>query len=422
MSRRDVASPFAHRDFRRYFSGRIASGIAIQIFNVGVGWTVYELTGDPFALGLVGLVTFLPSVLLALVTGQVADRFDRRGVMAAAFAAAALAVAGLLLLQLFEVRTVWPVFALVFLFGCARAFANPAGAALLPALVPAEILRVAVTWNSMAFQGSIVLGPAIGGLLWLFGGAAVFGSALAALLLAIALIASLEPRPRVPSGEPPGLPRLLAGFTFIRSRPLILGAISLDMVAVLLGGATALLPIFAKDILEVGPAGLGLLRAAPAVGAVFMALWLARRPLERRVGRTMLGAVALFGLAMAGFGLSDSSPLSLACLAVAGAADMVSVVVRQTLVQLETPDSMRGRVSAVNTLFIGASNELGEFESGIVAGLIGTVPATVLGGLGTVGAALLWSKLFPDLRERDRLVPETQPGGVETPPGRRADR
>lgn len=420
MSAAGSGSPFAQRDFRRYFASRIASGVAIQIVNVGVGWTVYDLTGDPFALGLVGLVTFLPSVLFALLTGQAADRFDRRAVLAAAFAVAALAVAGLFLHQLLGSRAVWPVFALVFLFGTGRAFANPAGAALLPALVPAELLRVAVTWNSMAFQGSIVLGPALGGLLWLAGGPVVFGSALAGFLLAIGLVSTLAPRPLAPSSEPPGLARLLAGFTYIRAHRLILGAISLDMVAVLLGGATALLPIFAKDILAVGPAGLGALRAAPAVGAVAMALVLARRPLERRVGVKMLLAVGVFGLAMAGFGLSTNFWLSLACLAVAGAADMVSVVVRQTLVQLETPDSMRGRVSAVNTLFIGASNELGEFESGVVAALIGTVPATVLGGLGTVAAALLWGHLFPELRRRDRLVPGETPGdekgGARAPP------
>ncbi len=410
MSPAAAGSPFAHRDFRRFFASRIASGVAIQIFNVGVGWHVYDLTGDPFALGLVGLVTFLPSVLLALLTGQVADRFDRRTVLAAAFALAALAVAGLLLLQLVRSRAVLPVFLLVFSFGCARAFANPAGAALLPTLVPTDLLRVAVTWNSMAFQGSIVVGPALGGLLWLLGGTVVFGAALGGLLLASALVSTLGARPPAAAGEERGLSSLLAGFTYIRARRVILGAISLDMVAVLLGGATALLPIFAKDILQVGPAGLGALRAAPAVGAVAMALWLARRPLERRVGRTMLLAVAVFGLAMAGFGLSTSFLLSLACLAVAGAADMVSVIVRQTLVQLETPDAMRGRVAAVNTVFIGASNELGEFESGVVAGLIGTVPATVLGGLGTIVAAFAWGRLFPELRDRDKLVPETGTG------------
>ncbi len=396
--------PLAHRDFRLFFASRIASGVAIQILNVGVGWLVYDLTGDPFALGLVGLVTFLPAVLFALVTGHVADRFDRRRVIVTGYLGAALAASGLLVLLLSGSRAVWPVFVLVFVFGSARAFANPAAQAIVPSLVPTDLLRRAIALNSMAFQGSIVIGPAIGGGLWLLGGAAVFTTTVVGLGLALGLVALIAPRPPAAAGEPASLARLLAGFTFIRSRPVILGAISLDLVAVLLGGATALLPIFARDILLIGPAGLGGLRAAPAAGAVLMALWLTRRPLERRVGRTMLGAVALFGLAMAGFGLSTSVPLSLLCLAVAGAADMVSVVVRQTLVQLETPDPMRGRVAAVNTVFIGASNELGEFESGFVAGLIGTVPATVLGGLGTVAAALAWSRLFPELRDRDRLT------------------
>lgn len=406
------ASPFAQPDFRKFFASRLASGVSIQIFNVGVGWLVYDLTGDPVALGLVGLVTFLPSVLLALLTGHVADRFDRRRVIMAGYFGTAAAALGLLAFVMAESRSVFPVYLLVLGFGSARAFANPAAQAIVPSLVPASLLRRAIALNSMAFQGSIVLGPAIGGLLWLAGGLAVFAAAAAGFLLAVALVASIGPRPPAAAGEPASLARLLAGFTFIRSRRVILGAISLDLVAVLLGGATALLPIFAKDILAVGPTGLGALRAAPAVGAVAMALWLARRPLERRVGRTMLAAVALFGLAMAGFGLSEHFALSLACLALAGAADMVSVVIRQTLVQLETPDSMRGRVAAVNSVFIGASNELGEFESGLVAGLIGTVPATVVGGLGTFAAALVWARLFPELRERDRLVAEPGAGGV----------
>ncbi len=397
------ASPFALVEFRRYFASRLTSGLATQVLNVGVGWHVYELTGDPFALGLVGLVTFLPSVPLLLVSGHLADRVDRRRVVAGAFLAAGAAAAGLLLLVLLGSTRLGPVLTLVFAFGCARAFANPAAQAIVPSLVPAALLRRAIALNSLAFQSSILIGPAIGGLLWLLGGVAVFAAAGLGFVLAAGLVGTLAPRPPAASSEPASLDRLLAGFLFIRSRPVILGAISLDLVAVLLGGATALLPIFARDVLAVGPAGLGALRAAPALGAVATALLLARLPLERRVGRTMLVAVALFGLAMAGFGLSTSFPLSLACLALAGAADMVSVVIRQTLVQLETPDAMRGRVAAVNTVFIGASNELGEFESGVLAALIGAVQATVLGGLGTVAAALLWARLFPELRARDRL-------------------
>ena len=268
------------------------------------------------------------------------------------------------------------------------------------------MLRQAIAWNSSAFQSAIIAGPAIGGLLWLLGGVAVFATSAACFLVTLALIALVAPRPPTGGREPASWARVIAGFTFIRSRPVIMGAISLDLVAVLLGGATALLPIFARDILAIGPSGLGMLRAAPAVGAVSMALFLARFPLERNAGRTMLVAVGIFGAALTGFGLSTSLLLSLFCLAVSGAADMISVVVRQTLVQLETPDEMRGRVAAVNTVFIGASNELGEFESGVLAGLIGTVPAVVAGGVGTMIVAGLWGRLFPELRDRDRLAPD----------------
>ncbi|MCS6778385.1 MAG: MFS transporter [Geminicoccaceae bacterium] len=401
--------PLGERDFLLFFAARLASGIALQILNVGIGWLVWELTADPFALGLVGLVTFLPAPLLVLPAGHLADRLDRRLVAAAGWSLAALAASGLLASVLAGAGVVWPVFLVALLVGSGRSLAMPAQAAIVPSLVPPHLLREAVALASMAFQGSIVAGPAIGGLLWLLGGSAVFGAALSGFLLAVTATLAIRPRPPAAGGEAASLARLLAGFGFVRAHRVILGAISLDMVAVLLGGATALLPIFAKDILEVGPVGLGALRAAPALGAVAMALVLARFPLERRVGRTMLAAVAGFGLAMAGFGLSTSFPLSLALLGAAGAADMVSVVVRQTLVQLETPDAMRGRVAAVNSLFIGASNELGEFESGVVAGLIGPVPATVVGGLGTVAAALLWIRLFPELARRDRLVSEPSP-------------
>ncbi|MCX8100158.1 MAG: MFS transporter [Geminicoccaceae bacterium] len=407
MSRR--RGPLGERDFLLFFAARLASGIALQILNVGIGWLVWELTADPFALGLVGLVTFLPAPLLVLPAGHLADRLDRRTVAAAGWLLASAAALALLLLVLLGAGVVWPVFLVALFVGAGRSLAMPAQAAIVPSLVPPHLLREAVALASMAFQGSIVAGPAIGGLLWLLGGSAVFGAALSGFLLAVTATLAIRPRPPAAGGEAASLARLLAGFGFVRAHRVILGAISLDMVAVLLGGATALLPIFAKDILEVGPVGLGALRAAPALGAVAMALVLARFPLERRVGRTMLAAVAGFGLAMAGFGLSTSFPLSLALLGAAGAADMVSVVVRQTLVQLETPDAMRGRVAAVNSLFIGASNELGEFESGVVAGLIGPVPATVVGGLGTVAAALLWIRLFPELARRDRLVSEPSP-------------
>jgi MFS family permease len=289
-------------------------------------------------------------------------------------------------------------------FGVARAFAGPASQALVPSLVPREQFAQAIAWNSSLWQASSIAGPALGGLLYAFGPAVVFASAGGLFALASGLAALIRPRSIEIRREPISRASLLAGITFIRSRPVILGAISLDLFAVLLGGATALLPIFAQDVLRIDAFGLGVMRAMPALGAGFMAVWLAHRPLTDRAGPRLFAAVAVFGLATVGFGFSTHVVLSLFCLVVLGAADMVSVVVRQTLVQAETPDAMRGRVAAVNTVFIGASNELGEFESGLLAALVGAVPAVVLGGVGTLGVALLWARLFPSLRRRDRLI------------------
>jgi predicted MFS family arabinose efflux permease len=273
----------------------------------------------------------------------------------------------------------------------------------VPNLVPPAQLGNAVAWNSSAWQTATVVGPALGGVLYALGGAVAFAAAASCFALTAGLVAAIRPRPAGAPREKASWASLLAGVRFIRSRPVVLGAISLDLVAVLLGGATALLPVYARDVLQVGPWGLGLLRGMPALGAVAMALLLAHRPLRRHTGRRMFQAVAVFGLATVGFGLSTSPPLSLACLLVLGAADMVSVFIRQTLVQLETPDAMRGRVAAVNAVFIGASNELGEFESGTLAALVGAVPAVVAGGLGTLLVAGLWARWFPALRARDRL-------------------
>jgi MFS family permease len=378
--------------------------MAVQVQNVAVGWLVYDITRDPLALGLVGLATFLPAVGLALVTGHVADRHDRRRILVACYALTTLTALGLLACAWLRPAGTWIIYALVLAFGVTRAFANPAGQALLPNLVPREELGHAIAWGSGVWQTATIVGPALGGLLYVFGEVAAFGTAAACFVATAALFAAL--RHRAVEAAPGGTDwaTLLAGLRFIRSRPAIFGAISLDLFAVLLGGATALLPVFARDILHVGPTGLGLLRSMPAVGALVVALVLAWRPLERHAGRRMFQAVAVFGVATIAFGLSTSFPLSLACLFVLGAADMVSVVVRQTLVQVETPDGMRGRVAAVNSVFIGASNELGEFESGAVAALIGTVPAVVVGGAGTILVAALWSRWFPALRDRDRLV------------------
>lgn len=395
---------FQHRDFTLYVISRFLSGAAIQMQNVAVGWLVYDLTRDPLALGLVGLATFLPAIGFALVTGHVADRFDRRSVLMVCYAIATLSAAGLLACVMSGASAVWPIYVLLVVFGTARAFANPAGQALVPNLVPIEHFQNAVAWNSSAWQTATIIGPALGGILYALGGTVVFAAATLSFGLTFALIAAIRHRGVRQQREPVSWASLLAGLLFIRSRPVILGAISLDLFAVLLGGATALLPVYARDILHVGPWGLGLLRSMPAVGAVLVALLLAYRPLSRHIGRRMFQAVAVFGLATIGFGLSTNLLLSLVCLFVMGAADMISVFVRQTLVQLETPDAMRGRVAAVNAVFIGASNELGEFESGVLAALIGTVPTVVVGGVGTILVTLLWARWFPALRDRDRLT------------------
>jgi len=355
-------------------------------------------------LGLVGLAGFLPAIALALVTGHVADRFDRRLIVATCHALNAMAAAGLLAVGWSGGGAVAPVYALVMLFGVARAFAGPASQALVPGLVPREQFAPAIAWNTSLWQGSSIAGPALGGLLYAFGPGAVFASAGLLFALASGLAGLIRPRSVEIRREPISRASLLAGITFIRSRPVILGAISLDLFAVLLGGATALLPIFAQEVLFVDAFGLGVMRSMPALGAAVMALCLAFRPITRNAGPNLFVAVATFGLATIGFGLSTNVALSLLCLFVLGAADMVSVVVRQTLVQGETPDAMRGRVAAVNTVFIGASNELGEFESGLLAALVGAVPAVVVGGLGTLSVALLWARLFPTLRTRDRLI------------------
>ena len=395
---------FRHRDFALYCAARFISAIGTQVQTVAVGWLVYDLTRSALALGLVGLVGFLPAFGLALVTGHVADRFGRRAILVVCYATSLLAALGLLLSALGGEGPVWPIYLLTFVIGAARAFANPASQALVPNLVPTEHFGNAVAWNSSVWQTATIIGPAAGGLLYALGPAVVFGAAAVCFGLTLLLLAGISPRPGGARREPVSWASLVAGIGFIRSRPAILGAISLDLFAVLLGGATALLPIYARDILHTGPWGLGLLRSMPAVGAVLMAMLLAHRPLARRSGRRMFQAVALFGLATIGFGLSRSMPLSLLCLFVLGAADMVSVFVRQTLVQVETPDAMRGRVAAVNSVFIGASNELGEFESGVLASLLGAVGAVVLGGLGTLLVAGLWARWFPALRDRDRLI------------------
>jgi MFS family permease len=390
--------------FVLFLSSRILSAVALQAQVVAVGWQVYELTDSAFALGLVGLVQFLPLLLLTPVAGLAADRLDRRLVVAACRGATGLATLGLAAGSLGGWLGAGWIFALVAVLGATRAFEMPAQQAFLAGVVEQADFPRATAMSASAMQVATICGPAAGGLLYAAGGpGAAYAIAGAGVLASAAMVLFIRTRQRIAARGRVTLEVLLSGIVFLRARPALFGAVSLDMVAVLLGGATALLPIYARDILHTGPWGLGVLRAAPAVGALGMSLWLTWRPLGRGAGRTMFGAVIVFGAATVVFGLSGSLPLSAVALAVLGAADVVSVVVRQSLVQLGTPDEMRGRVGAVNSLFIGTSNQLGEFESGVAAALLGPVAAVVLGGLGTIGVALLWMRWFPSLRGVDRL-------------------
>jgi len=393
----------AVRDFRLYLGARFFLSMALQMVGVAVGWQVYELTLDPLHLGYVGLVQFVPGLLLTLYGGQVADRFDRRRILLVCLAVDTVAILALLGLAISPAPRVGAIYAVLAVIGTVRAFLGPASQSLVPLLVPAELFPRAVAWSLTSWQIAMIAGPAAGGLLYASGAATVYGVAGALLLASALAVSQLGTRLKVEAPMAAGLEGLLAGVRYVRSRKDILGAVSLDLFAVLLGGATALLPIFARDILRVGPLGLGLLRSAPAAGAAVMALWLAHHPLQRAAGAKLFVAVAVFGVATVAFGLSTHLYISLTALVVLGAADMISVVVRQTLVQIRTPDAMRGRVSAVNMVFIGASNELGELESGLMAAWLGAVPAVVAGGLGTLAVAALWALRFPELRRVDRL-------------------
>ncbi|MDN0074466.1 MFS transporter [Crenobacter sp. SG2303] len=391
--------------FWRFWFARVCLTSGFQVLTVAIGWQVYSLTHSALDLGLVGLLQFVPRVLLVLVTGTVADRYDRRRIVAVSMAVQAL-VAALLLMG----SRHWGfatsrelIFALSVLIGVCRAFDMPTMQALLPNVVPPQLLAPAIAAAASANEAATILAPALGGFLYAIGAAFTYGLDLAIYLIGMVLVATLNARRSESVREKPSFDSLLVGVRFIWSRPDVLGAISLDLFAVLLGGATALLPIYAGEILHTGPWGLGLLRSAPAVGALAMSAWLMRYPVRHRVGYVMFAAVAVFGLATIVFGLSEHFALSLCALVVLGASDMISVVIRSTFIQLETPDEMRGRVSAVNSLFIGASNQLGEFESGITAAAFGTVPAVVLGGVGTLVVVGLWMRWFPALAQRDTL-------------------
>lgn len=390
---------FRHRGFLFYWLARLMVSFATQIISVAVGWQVYDLTRNPFDLGIVGLVQFLPSLLLVLVTGAVADRYNRRANMAACCGLEALVCTGLLIFVWSGTRDVRLIFALLVVFGIARAFMGPAVQSLLPNLVPPQDLSNAIAWNSSSWQIATITGPVAGGLLYGLSEYAAYGTALFLMIAGMALVA-LVPKPvqRV-SEQAKSLATLFAGFRYVWSQKIVLGAISLDLFAVLLGGAMALLPVYARDILHAGPWGLGLLRAAPGVGALIVAGWLARNAIRDHAGLIMFVFVAGFGLFTSIFGASHLIWLSVLALALAGACDMISVYVRETLIQLWTPDDVRGRVNAVNMVFIGASNELGEFRAGISAALFGAVPAVVFGGVGTIAVAILWAIWFPQLRK-----------------------
>ncbi len=382
------------------------SSTSFQMLSVAIGWQMYELTHDAFSLGLVGLAQFLPMVLLTLVVGQVADRFDRRRIVFLCQITEGLVAALLLAGSLSGWLGREQILLMAAIVGACRAFENPSSTALLPQLMPKELLQQAISWTTSAGQTSQILGPSLGGLLYSFGPSTVYVTAVTALFTAAALTFFIRTRqPFVRRAEPVTLHSLFGGMVFVFRHKMILGTISLDLFAVLLGGATALLPIFAQDVLHTGPWGLGLMRTAPAVGALLMSIVLAYYPLKRGVGLTLFGALGVFGLATMLFAVSTNLYLSLFALLMTGASDVISVVIRSSLVQLQTPDEMRGRVNAVNSLFIGTSNQLGEFESGTLAGFVGAVPAAFIGGIGTLAVAGLWMVLFPGLR-RMRSLPE----------------
>jgi MFS family permease len=397
-----------NRDFTLFLGARFLATLAVQMQTVAVGWQVYETTRDPLDLGLIGLSQFLPFVLLILPAGHVADSRDRRRILAACFALECLCALLLLGLALRGFGSARPVFAVMVLFGMARAFAMPAGQSLLPNLVPREQFGTAVALNSSTWQVATIAGPALGGLVYLLGAPTVYASVAVLLAISAAMVLGLRGGGVDASrtAEPPGWEALLSGLRFVRSRRLVLGAISLDLFAVLFGGATALLPVYAADVLHVGPSGLGWLRTAPGIGAAVCGIALGVLPIRQRVGQWMFGGVFVFGFATLLFGLSTIFWLSLAALVVMGAGDMVSVYIRHLLVQLETPDGIRGRVSAVNAVFIGASNELGEFESGVTASWFGVVPSVVIGGCATLLVAGVWARRFPELWRLERF-----PGG-----------
>ena len=393
-----VSEVLRHRNFARYAAARFLATLSWQMLAVAVGWQTYAVTQDPLALGLVGLVQFLPFLLLVIPAGQIADLADRRWVLIGAYALEVVSAATLLWFTVSGLRVAWPIFVAMGFFGAGRAFWMPTGQAMTPNLVPPEIFPRAIALNSTLYQIAGVSGPTLGGVLYLLGPTAVYGSSAGLLCISTVLISLMDPV-KTERAIRWQWRDTLDGLRFVFRQRIVLGAISLDLFAVLFGGATALLPIFAADVLHVGPVGLGALRTAPGVGAVLTAGLLALHPLTRHIGRWMFGGVAVFGLATLVFGASSSFWVSLVALMALGAGDMVSIYIRHMLVQLETPDTIRGRVSAVNSIFIGSSNELGEFESGLTAKWLGLIPAVILGGVMTLGIVACFMRVFPELRK-----------------------
>jgi len=397
-------SALRHRNFRLYLVARFVTAFAVQMQGVAIGWQVYAITKDPLDLGLIGLAQFLPFVVLVLPAGQVADRFDRRLILVGCYALEVVCALLLLTFSLAGMTRLWPVFATLVLFGTARAFAMPTSQAITPNLVPREAFGNAVALNSSTMHVATITGPSLGGLLYVTGADTVYALVSALLVVSVVMMWQVRLPTIERSREPASWHTVLEGLRFVRSRPVVLGAISLDLFAVLFGGATAMLPAYASDVLITGPEGLGLLRTAPAIGAASTAVVLAFVPIVHHVGRWMFGGVLVFGVATIVFGLSETFMVSMAALILLGAGDMVSVYIRHLLIQLETPDEIRGRVSAVNAVFIGASNELGEFRSGVSARLFGLIPSVVLGGVATLVVTGICMRVFPGLRKMDRFA------------------
>jgi MFS family permease len=411
LSPESARALFSHGGYRLFWASRFLDNLAVQAQAVTIAWQVYELARhtrsvgeSAFAVGMIGLAQFLPLFALTLIAGDTADRHDRKTIMIVCASVEIACTAILCGLSLTGRASLWPIFGLAAVFGAARAFFGPASTALGPTLVPRALLPRAIAWNSLAWQGAAITGPAVGGLLCAVSPALAYGVAAGLYIAALAALALLDPPPRPPQAWASRTAMIKEGLAYIWSNKIVLGAISLDLFAVLLGGATALLPVFARDVLKVGAEGFGILRTGPAIGAAAIAVYLSVRPVRRHAGLAMFAGVAVFGAATLVFAVSRSMILSVAALAVLGGADMISVYVRQTLVQIVTPDAMRGRVAAVSQLFVGASNELGEFETGVIARVIGPIGAAVFGGVGALVVTGAWAKLFPALRKADRLV------------------